>query len=134
MGINLVDDGTEMFGVILEIHLVRINSQYAPFVLMINKILVSFVQIAEIINLHPLLILASTLLDLGNERRYGFAQVDHKIGQAHELFHVPKELHIGLIITFGEVAAFVVIRYEDVNALKDTAILNDSMLRLEHSQ
>ena len=82
----------------LEVSLVLFNDQHTSFIPIKYKVLVTGVQVLQIVQLHGLLIVAATLLDVGDEMGHGGPQVDHQVRQAHHLQHLLKELHTGVII------------------------------------
>ena len=127
--VNLVDDSAEVLGVLLKIHLVALDDQHPTLVLMEDEVLVTLVEVFQVIELHALLVVATTLLNLRDERRHGFAEVDHQVRELHHPLHVLEQLHVRLIVAVAEVAAAVVVRYEHVHALEDTPVLNDGVRR-----
>ena len=67
------------------------------------------------------------VLDLCDECGHGLAQINHHIGHFHLGFHQVKEFHEGLIVSFAEVAPFVVVPDEDIDSFEDRAVLHDRM-------
>ena len=127
LGIDLIDDFSEIRRVVLEIQVVGLDDQHASLVMVVDKIFVLVVEVLEVIDLHRLLIIPTSFLDLGDQRRHRFTEVDHEVRHLHLRFHEVEEFHEGLKIPWGEVSALVIIADEDIDALEDRAVLYDRM-------
>ena len=125
--IDLVDDGSEVVGFVFKVHTVRLDDKDASAVLAEDEVLVFVIEPLQVVNLHRLLIVPSAFLYLCDEGGYGLAQVNHHVRHLHLPFHQFEELHEGLVVAFGEVSALIVVAYEDIDTLKDRAVLHDGM-------
>ena len=130
MGIDAVHDATELLGVVLEVGLVLFNDQHASFIPIKYKVLVTGVQVLQIVQLHGLLIVAATLLDVGDEMGHGSPQVNHQVRQTHDLHHLLEEFHIGIEVTLAKVAHRFVRGSEHIHALENRTVLDDCMVGL----
>ena len=129
-GINTVDDTSEVGGVVLKVHTIGFDDQYASLILVEDKIFVFVIKVAEVVDLHGLFVFSSALLDLRDKARHRLAKINHHVGHFHLRLHEFEEFHEGSKIAVGEVTSFVIVAYEDINALENTAVLNDSVCRL----
>ena len=61
---------------------------------------------------------------------YGSPQVNHQVGQTHDLHHLLEQLHIGVEVAVAQIAHRLVGGREHIDALEYRAVLDDRMLCL----
>ena len=128
-GVDFVGDGGEVGGVVFEVEAGFVDGQNFALVLG-DEFFVAFVEALEVIEAHGLLVVAAAFLDLGDQMRDIAFEIDQQIREFHRLHHHIEKVHVGIEIAFGEVALGVVVGHEDIDALKDGAILDNHLFAL----
>ena len=130
LGIYTVDDLPEVFGLVLEVESVGVDSEHSSVVVLKDEVVVSEVEPFEIVELHLLFVVSASELYLSHQLGHRLTQIDHQVRFAHERHHQMEELHIGLIVVVGEVALLIVVLDEHIDALEDRAVLNDGVVSM----
>ena len=95
LGVDLVCDGSEVFGAVFVVEVVGFDDEDLAFVVG-DPLLVAVVEVAEVLDADALFIVASALLDLRHEGRDGGLQVDEEIRLADHRHHQIKEVLVGV--------------------------------------
>ena len=123
--IHSVNDLSEVARAVFEVHFVDIDHKEATLVFLEDELVVSAVEVLEIVERHLLLVVASAALDVLYQMRHRCAQINHQFGQSSQLEHLMEQVHVGLEVAVRKVAHRVVIGGEHIDALEDGAVLDD---------
>ena len=126
--VNFVHHEGEVVGAVLVVEIIDVDGQHAAAVLVVDEVLVAVVEVAQVFDGHGLLVVAAALLDVLHEVAHRRAQVNHKVGVAHDVGHVVEQFHVGAEVAVAEVAHGVVVGREHVDALEDGAVLDDGVV------
>ena len=96
----------------------------------LDPVLILFVETCQIIDANALLVLATAFLNLGNEVRNRGAQVDEQVRIADKGHHQVEEVGIILEVSCGHQAHVVKIGGENPGIFVDGAVLNDDIVGL----
>ena len=113
-----------------EVEVVDLHGEHFAWVVLIDELIVEFVEVFQIIQLYLLLVFTSTLLDVFHQMRNGGSQVNHQVGHTHHRHHRLKQFHIALEIAVIKVAHRMIVRCEDIDTLKDASVLDNRFFRL----
>ena len=118
----------------MEVERIHVYGEHPPPVLVEDEVLVSAVEVAQVVQRHRLLVVASAFLDVLHEMWHRSAQINHQVWQACHARHQFEEFHICLEITVGQVSHVFVVGREHINALEYGAVLDYCLLRLCDSE
>lgn len=122
-GVDAVDDGGEVCGLVLEVEVVDVDGEHSAPVFLVDEFLVELVQSLEVVDGYGLLVVPSPLLDVLYEVWHRRAQVDHQVGVAHDFCHLLEEFHVGVEVPVAEVSHGAVVGGEDIHSLIDASVL-----------
>ena len=123
----MIHNLSEGLGIVLEVEIVFVYDHHASSVFVVDEIIVALVQVPEIFQLHLLLIVASALLDVAHEVGHRCAQINHEVGVVHHLQHLFEKLHVGVVVTIGEIAHSLVVLHEHIYTLEDATVLHNGV-------
>ena len=128
LGIDAVDDAGEVGLPVEEIELVDLHREHLAPVFMIDEVVVTGVEVFEVVELHLLFIFPAPPLDVLHEVWYGGLEINHQVGILDDGHHRLEEVHIAVEVAVVEVSHGIVVGGEDIDALKDAAVLDDGLL------
>ena len=129
MGVDAVDDTRQVGLFVEEIEFIDLHSKHLAWIVLIDEFIIELIEILQIFQLHLLLIVTSSFLNVLYQMWDGGPQVNHQVRNTHYRHHRFEKLHISLEITVVEVTPPVVVGCEDIHPLKDAPVLNDRFFR-----
>lgn len=105
--------------IVAKVQMVGLDNELVAVILIEDKIVVEQVEIAQILDGHLLLIAPRPLLNMLNQVRQRCSQINHQVGLAHDAHHVLEEFHIGIEVSLVDVAHFIVVDSENIDAFED---------------
>ena len=106
----------EVFWVVLVVDAVNFDGQDFTFIFIVYEVFVEVVQTLEVLELDGLFAVSTAFLDVCDEVWDAGTQVNHEIGIADNVRHMPEEFHICLEIPVAQVAHLLVVGSEDIDA------------------
>lgn len=116
--VYLIDDGGEVFRIVLEVHVIDIYGEHLAAILMTDEFFIVLIQSGEVFDGDGLLVITPSLLNVANQMGDGCPQIYHEVGEAGNVGHLLEQFHIGFKVAFGEVALLVVVAGKDIDSSK----------------
>ena len=128
--VNTVDDSRQVGFPVQEIKIIDLHGEHLARVVLIDELIVEPIEILQVVQLHLLLVVASSFLDVFHQMRDGGLQIYHEVGHAHDSHHRFKQFHIAIEITVIKVAHRMIVDGEDIDSLKNAPVLDDGFFRV----
>ena len=62
------------------------------------------------------------------------AEIDEKVWSLDKRHHQPEKLHVGIVVTVSQISHRLVVGDKDIDALENSPVLNDNILRMSNFQ
>ena len=129
---NLVHHLPQILGIVLKIHLVRIDNQQFAIAVAGNPLLVALVQPLEIVETHAAFVVPAPRLDVSHERGNARPQVNQQVRRLNLRGHGLKKAEIILKIPGRHQAHVVQVGRKNVGVFVDGSVLNDRVVALQN--
>ena len=128
---HLVEYFPQVFRVVDKIHVIGIDDQQSPLLIISDPVFVALVEPFEVVQAHIALVVAAAVLNVGHQGRNAGPKVDEQVGRLDLGGHGLEKLEVVLKIAGRHQPHVVQVGGEDVGILVDGSVLHDRPVSVE---